>query len=127
ANINVIVDDLVNPSPPMGFALEERGALFSRSKPDLVLALALIHHLVLTRSVPMEMLIGWMRGLCPKWVFEFAHEGDPMVEFLIKAKLGRTHPYSRGEFEAALSKSFRVLERLELGGADRTLYLAEGI
>ena len=74
----------------------------------------------------MDMLIPWMKGLCPKWVFEFAHENDPMVEFLIKAKLGRTHPYSRKRFERVLSKSFRVLERLELGGGSRTLYLAEG-
>ena len=126
-NLNVIVDDIVNPSPSMGFALEERKSLFSRSRPDLCLALALIHHLVLTRSVPLDLLIPWTKGVCPKWVFEFAHENDPMVKFLKDAKLGHTHTYSRDEIEKIVAKSFRTLDRLELSGTDRTLYLAEAL
>ncbi len=125
SNVNVIVDDIANPAPSMGFGLRERKSLFARSRPDIVLALALIHHLVLTRSIPMDFLVSWMQEICHRWIVEFVHEDDPMAEFLRNAKRGRTHKYNRQHFEDSISRLFRIKTRLELKDVRRTLYLVE--
>src|SRR5690606_26582054 len=41
-----LVGDLADPSPALGWALAERMPLHERVEPDVVLSLALIHHLV---------------------------------------------------------------------------------
>ncbi|NIO41949.1 MAG: class I SAM-dependent methyltransferase, partial [Burkholderiales bacterium] len=46
--------DAVNPSPEQGWLQAERQGLSRRAKGDAVLALALIHHLAISRNVPLE-------------------------------------------------------------------------
>jgi 2-polyprenyl-3-methyl-5-hydroxy-6-metoxy-1,4-benzoquinol methylase len=49
-NVTPLVVDLTNPSPAIGFANQERPMLADRGRPDLVMALALIHHLARSQS-----------------------------------------------------------------------------
>ena len=46
SNILPLIIDLGNPTASKGWALQERNSILDREKPDLVLALALIHHIV---------------------------------------------------------------------------------
>ena len=55
--------DLANPSPALGWDSRERLSLRERGPADLVLALALIHHLVLSAYVPMPLIAQWFGGL----------------------------------------------------------------
>ena len=48
--------DLVDASPGLGWRGEERPPLERRAKPDLVLALALVHHLAIGANVPLPRL-----------------------------------------------------------------------
>ena len=54
-----LVLDLANPSPGLGWAGEERRSLEARSNADVVLALALVHHLAIGRNVPLERIAGY--------------------------------------------------------------------
>ncbi len=47
-----LVLDLSNPSPSIGWENRERLSLLERGPVDLVLALALIHHLAITQNIP---------------------------------------------------------------------------
>ena len=117
--------DLADPSPGLGWLGLERRRLEERGRPDLVLCLALVHHLAIGRNVPFEELVGWLHGLGARLVVEFADRDDPMVERLLAAKRAETHEgYGREGFEAALRKRFAVERREELGSGTRTLYLA---
>jgi hypothetical protein len=119
-----LVVDLADPSPGLGWRGVERRRLEERGRPDLVLCLALVHHLAIGRNVPFEELVGWLRGLGARVVIEFADRDDPMVKRLLAAKRTETHEgYGRDAFEAALSERFEVERREELGSGTRTLYL----
>ena len=55
--------DLANPSPAIGWDNRERDSFFSRCDFDLVMALALVHHLAITHNVPLPMIAGTLAGL----------------------------------------------------------------
>jgi SAM-dependent methyltransferase len=120
-----LVVDLANPSPGLGWRGVERSRLEERGRPDLVLCLALVHHLAIGRNVPFAELVNWLRGLGARLVIEFAAREDPMVKRLLAAKRAETHEgYGRDEFERALAEAFELERREELGAGTRTLYLA---
>jgi hypothetical protein len=120
-----LVVDLADPSPSRGWRGLERRGLEERGRPDLVLCLALVHHLAIGRNLPFDELVGWLRELGGRLVIEFADRDDAMVSRLLAAKRAETHEsYGRDEFERSLAESFVVERREELASGTRTLYLA---
>jgi hypothetical protein len=120
-----LVVDLADPSPGLGWRGVERRRLEERGLPDLVLCLALVHHLAIGRNVPFEELTAWLRSLGARLVVEFADRDDPMVQRLLAAKRAETHEaYARETFERALRESFDIERCEELDSGTRTLYLA---
>jgi hypothetical protein len=120
-----LVVDLSDPSPARGWANAERATLVDRGAPDLVLALALVHHLSISGNVPLREVVGWLRSHDCEVVVEFPHRDDPMVQRLLSAKRDDSHPdYSRETFHALVGASFRIAETLELPSGTRTLYHA---
>ncbi len=62
-----LILDLFNPSPASGWLNQERSSIFDRGKPDLVLALALVHHLALVGNQPLENLAEFFGASAPGW------------------------------------------------------------
>ena len=115
--------NVVDPSPGLGWSGTERVPLPERGRPDLVMCLAVLHHVVITGNVPMGEFVGWLRGLGATLVIEFPTPDDPMVKRLIDAKRERTHDdYQRTEFERHLAEHFDVTETAELPSGTRILY-----
>jgi hypothetical protein len=121
-----LVVDLADASPARGWRGLERRRLEERGRPDLVLCLALVHHLAIGRNVPFAELVAWLRGLDARLVIEFADRDDPMVSRLLAAKREEVHEgYGREAFERALGEAFEVERREQLADSGtRTLYLA---
>jgi precorrin-6B methylase 2 len=119
-----LVCDLLNPSPDLGWRRAERRALEARGKPDLVLCLALAHHLVLGGNVPLTQLVEWLAGLGGHLVIELVTLEDPMAARLVRNKEVHHRDYTPEGFEAALARRFAVLDRLPLGSGTRVLYFA---
>ncbi|MGH3076807.1 MAG: methyltransferase [Gaiellaceae bacterium] len=120
-----LVVDLADPSPAIGWDNAERATLASRGLPDLSLCLALVHHLSISRNVPLGEIVRWLRSLGGEVVVEFPDRGDPMVRRLLVGKREDAHPdYSRDTFEELLRDRFEVLESLALASGTRTLYHA---
>jgi hypothetical protein len=121
-----LVVDLADASPARGWRGVERQRLEERGRPDLVLCLALVHHLAIGRNVPFAELVAWLRSLGSRLVIEFADRDDPMVARLLAAKREETHEdYGRDQFERALAAGFELERRDVLGLGTRTLYLAK--
>ena len=118
-----LVMSVTDPSPDLGWRGLERARLERRGTPDLALALALIHHVVITGNVPVREFVAWLRSLDTALVIEFPEREDPMVQKLLSGKTEKANPdYERETFERVLGERFEV-ERTERLGS-RTLYEA---
>jgi ribosomal protein L11 methylase PrmA len=108
--------DLVDSSPGMGWRGSERLRLEERGRPDLVLALALVHHLAIGANVPLAAVVDWLADLGAALVIEFPAREDPMVVRLLSRKREDAHPdYGLENFEALLERRFTVARREQLG------------
>jgi len=117
--------NLADPSPGLGWRGLERKSMPERGKPDLVLALAVIHHVAMSANVPVKEFVDWLSSLGCSLVIEFPTREDPMVKKLMAPKRDGLHPdYELGFFERCLGETFEIerSERLESG--TRVLYFA---
>jgi hypothetical protein len=117
--------DLADPSPGLGWRGLERKALAGRGRPDLVLALALVHHLAISANVPVREVVDWLAGLGSALVVEFPTREDPMVQKLLAPKRKGLHPdYELEFFEGCLAEAFTIDRSERLGSGTRVLFFA---
>ena len=117
-----MVMNFADPTPGIGWAGTERPPLPDRSSPDLILALAVIHHLALTHNVPTAAILDHFRSLGSEVVLEIPTEDDPMVQTLMRHKRAGTHDaYTLDTIEAQATDRFTVTDRLTLPGGTRVL------
>jgi SAM-dependent methyltransferase len=121
-NILPLVQNIADPSPNWGWRNRERSDLQTRSQPDLVLCLALIHHVVITANIPLAEFIDWLAGLTDKLVIEYVSRRDDKVETLLRNKEDKYQDYSRESLEASLKRHFKISRQQEVNNGDRTLY-----
>ena len=118
-----LVGNLADPSPGLGWRGLERRTLEDRGTPDLILALALIHHVSITANVPIADFLEWLRGLGAAMVIEFPKRDDPMVSRLLSGKReGSNSDYERENFERELGRRFEIEKTEELPSGTRVLY-----
>ena len=121
-----LVADICDPSPGLGWRGTERRSLEERGRPELVLCLALVHHVAISRNVALGSFVDWLRGLGALAVVEFASEHDPMVQRLIGRKRAGLHAdYTRENFEQLLADAFTVDRAETLPSGTRTLYVLQ--
>ena len=85
-NVLPLVMNLADPSPGLGWRGTERSPLEDRGTPDLVLMLAVIHHLVIGSNLPLASVIDWLATLGTEVVLEWVPLDDPMSERLTANK-----------------------------------------
>ncbi|MBI3860898.1 MAG: methyltransferase, partial [Planctomycetia bacterium] len=117
-----LVANLADPSPSLGWRGAERRSIADRGRPDLVLCLALVHHLVIGAGIPMRELLEWLAGLRARLVIEFVDRTDPMVKLLLRNRRDKCADYERHLFDRWLGETFDVVRSLELESGTRTLY-----
>lgn len=117
-----LVQNLADPSPEWGWRNRERGGLAGRSQPDLVLCLALIHHLVISANIPLEELVDWLAGLAPQLVIEFVSREDDKVQSLLRNKDDKYVDYDQAVLERCLAEHFEIREQQALRGGLRRVY-----
>lgn len=117
-----LVGDVADPSPGLGWRGRERRPLAERGAPDLLLCLALAHHVVIGRNVPLDDFADWLASFGAEVVVEIVDRGDPMVERLLRNRRGQSIDYSREAAEAALERRFRIARRSAPASGARTVY-----
>ncbi len=122
SNILPLVADVTDPTPAAGWRARERRTLHDRGGPDVVLCLALVHHLAITANIPLDEILSWLRSLGGRVVIELVERSDPMVQRLLANKAIEHAEYSRATFEAQLARRFTVTRRLQVPSGTRTLY-----
>jgi hypothetical protein len=115
--------NLADPSPATGWQATERQPLWVRSQPDLVVYLAVVHHLAITHHVPLPAFLDAAAERSPRLVIEFPDRNDPMVQRLLAGKQEGLHAdYDLENFEALVAERFEVVARESLPGGTRTLF-----
>lgn len=115
------VVDIADPPGGLGWRNRERKAFFERGRPDTILALAVIHHLVFRHAIPLEDVIDWLTVLSTEVIFEFVGPDDVMVGELMRQRRQVHGGYSLERFEARLSRTHRIISRQSLCEGRRTL------
>lgn len=124
-NLHPALLDLTNPSPALGWNLAERQSLFERRRPDLVLALALLHHLAIGNNVPLGQCADFFKRLTDTLVIEWVPKSDSKVAALLRNRVDIFADYTEESFRQAFGRHFRVRARQPLRNSDRVLYLME--
>ena len=117
-----LVNELADYSPDLGWRGSERRGLTSRDKPDLILALALIHHMVISANIPVSEFVSWLAETGGELVLEFVDKSDPMVQTLLRNKDDQYADYEKGFLEKNLKRFYRIERQEELESKSRTLY-----
>jgi ribosomal protein L11 methylase PrmA len=122
-----LVQDLTNPSPGIGWSNQERMTFAERHDVDVGMALALIHHIVISNNVPLVSVAEFFSHLCRFLIIEFVPKGDSQVQRLLATREDIFPDYCEAEFERAFTRYFSVLSAEKLEGSERTLYLLERV
>jgi ribosomal protein L11 methylase PrmA len=115
--------DLTNPSPNLGWANSERTSLAERGPVDLVMALALIHHLAISNNVPLENIAEFLAGIAKCLVIEFVPKDDQQVKKLLSTRIDIFPDYNSDTFEYVFGGFFEIMESCQIAGSHRVLYL----
>lgn len=118
-----LVVDLTNPSASIGWAHQERDSLLARGPVDLIMALALIHHLAISNNVPLEKVAEFLASAGHWAIVEFVPKSDSQVKRLLATRKDIFPDYTEGGFEKAFGGYFKLVKKVPLQGSERTLYL----
>ena len=124
-NIVPLLLDLTNPSPAIGWHNRERDSFIERAPADLVLALALIHHLAISNNVPLSQLADFFADAGRWLVIEFVPKSDSQVQKLLTSRKDIFPNYTRESFEMAFAKRFSIHEKIAIEESERHLYLMQ--
>ena len=127
ANILPLILDLANPSPAIGWENRERKSFLSRGPVDAVLSLALIHHLVISKNLPLEMIAACFARNCRHLVIEFVPKSDSQVKRLLANREDIFHNYNKQSFERAFKVYFSIKDCTTISSSKRILYLMEAL
>jgi SAM-dependent methyltransferase len=117
-----LVQNIADPSPSWGWRNRERLDLQARTRPDLLLCLALVHHVVISANIPMEEFISWLSEQSDQLVFEYVSRSDDKVRTLLRNKEDKYSDYSRERLESALGGHYEVIRQQSLESGNRHLY-----
>ena len=122
-NILPLIVDISNPSPALGFNNSERAAFHDRIKTDLVLALALIHHLAIGKNIALPMIAEYFGKIAPILIIEFVPKEDEKVIQMLVTRKDVFSEYSQQNFESCFQGYFEISKKQQIQGTQRHLYL----
>ena len=125
SNILPLIIDVTNPSPALGFNNRERAAFHQRIKTDLVVALALIHHLVIGKNLSLEIIAEYFAGISKYLIIEFVPREDEKVQQMMASRKDVFDDYTKDHFEDCFDMSFFIRKKEIIQGTSRFLYLME--
>jgi hypothetical protein len=123
-NIQPVIVDLSNPTPAIGVNNEERSSFVNRAAgADLLLALALIHHLAIGKNIPFDMIAEMLDRMGKKLIIEFVPKTDAKIQWMLSRKKDIYSSYTEENFIKAFERYFTTIEKKTITGSGRILFL----
>ena len=113
-----LVVDWSDPPPGQGWGGVERKPLRDRLQVDCMMALAVIHHIVISGNVPLRSFLEQIFAHGKRAIIEFVPKSDPMVVGLLRAREDIFDEYTEEHFVALLGQfaSVESVHRFREGG-----------
>lgn len=122
-NILPLLIDICQPTPSTGWRNEERASFLSRCRVDMVLALAIIHHLAIAKNVPLQHVAETLNTLTEYLVIEFVPKEDEKVKQMLGQRKDIFPNYTERAFEDTFSSFFEILQKVKVADTERLLFL----
>lgn len=128
-DIQPLVGDFGRPSPGLGWQNAEHTSLLDRIRRrfDIVMMLAVIHHLRITSGVPIDMILNLLADIAyGHAIIEHVPPSDPMFQQLARGRAVSYDDCEHETFRSALATRFEIQSALTLGN-NRTLYWVKSL
>ncbi len=125
-NILPLVMDLGNSSPSFGWALRERDSFTKRCQADLLTALALVHHLVITAEIPLRQIARYFAELLNeggRLVLEFVPKEDSQTQRLLAVRKDIYADYHLDGMRSAFGEFFEEMAMTNIPDSLRTIHI----
>jgi hypothetical protein len=122
-NLQPMIIDLSKPTPATGVNNQERASFLQRIHVDMVMALALIHHLSIGHNIPFEKSAEMFHGMGEFLVIEFVPKNDEKVQLMLSQKKDIYSGYTIENFLKGFGEKFNVIKSENVGSSGRTLFL----
>ena len=126
--ITPVVFNVSRPTPAIGWNNEEIESFLARARGQfqLIMALALVHHLLVTERVSLAFIVKLLFEFeAPYLLIEWVDPKDSRFREIALTHGNLYANLSDAIFELELERYFRIHERLQLRCKTRTLYLCE--
>jgi SAM-dependent methyltransferase len=121
-----LVVDLTRPTPAIGWRNQECDSFLQRASGhfDMVMMLAVLHHMLVTERVPLEEILSLAAELTRDYLLiEFVAPADPRFQRLVRGREALHGDLTFERFEAAAAAHFELVKSLRIEGLHRCLYL----
>jgi hypothetical protein len=118
-----LIFDITTPSPGIGFSNRERITIEGRQKPDVIMMLAVIHHMAISNNLPFEMIALWLAERCKYLIIEFVPKDDLQVQILLRSRTDIFSWYNQENFESVFFEHFGLVKKQFIEDSKRTIYL----
>jgi SAM-dependent methyltransferase len=126
-NILPLMVNIARPSPALGWENSESMSFLDRAEQrfDLVMMLAVIHHLLLMDQIPLEQIAALAARLSRRHLLiEWVPQSDPMFQRLLRGRDALYRELTAQRMQAAFASHFSVVNQCDLANG-RTLFLME--
>ncbi len=124
-NILPLLVDLTNPSSGLGWEHLERLSFMDRGPADVVLALALIHHLAISNNLSLNKIAAFFNKICNSLIIEFIPQSDSQFQRLRLTRDSDFSGYTQKVFEDEFRRYFTTHDSARVKESGRTLYFMQ--
>jgi len=118
-----VVLDITNPSPGIGLNNRERQPFLERARADYVLALALIHHLIVTGNLSLDRIEQLLFDISSRGIIvEFVPPADPMFRKLTQFRSDSFEHITLSAFRRTFSQRFSIVREFPVPDSERMLF-----
>jgi len=118
-----LLQDLDNPSPALGVMNLERLSFLERAKGDLVMGLALIHHLRISGNWPIAYIARFFANCAPAAVVEFIPRDDSQVKRLLHSREDIYDDWTLEQVVKEFQNYYKSCDLVSIRDCGRTLLL----
>ena len=119
-NVRPVLADILDPSGGRGLLGFEHPSLLHRLKSaDLVVWLAVLHHLVISSNLPLTLFADLAKAMGPHHVVEFVSSDDSMARLLAAGRSEPGWPLDRATFEMEMGRHFETIDQAEISETRR--------
>ena len=121
-----LVMNVAHPVPATGWLNAEHPSFLDRAAGsfELVLMLAVIHHLLVTDRIPLNEILNFAAELARQdLIVEYVSKEDPLFRRLTRGRDALHESYTQESFEAACRQRFLIVDKQQVKGELRWLYL----